>query len=480
MAVLENLEPKRVFHYFEELTKIPRPSYHEEAVNQYLIQFAEEHNLEHYTDELHNVIMIREAAPGYEEEPAVILQGHMDMVCEKVPGLEKNMNTEGLDVAVDGNYVYAEGTSLGGDDGVAVAYALALLDDPDLKAPRLEFVCTVSEEVGMEGAAAIDLSMLQGKQLLNIDSEEEGILLAGCAGGTSAKIALPVEWEKKSGVVVTVSLDEFTGGHSGVEIIKQGGNANVIFARLAAAALDEGTVYISTYRGGSKENAIPKRGEGTLVVHKDDIDLVMEGLEKEADAIKKEYHLTDPNLTITIMRGKIEEKTVLDVDSTNAFVALTLALPNGIQRMSTVSDKPETSLNLGIMKLSNQGLYLQYAVRSAIGSAREAMERKMRVIATAFGAEVNYTGTYPAWEYRENSPFRDKMASVYKEMFGEDVVIDTIHAGVECGLLSEKIEGLDCISVGPNILHVHTTDEKLDIASTERMYRYIKKVLETK
>ena len=481
MSVLENLEPKRVFHYFEELSKIPRASYHEEKVSAWLVKFAEEHNLEHYTDEVHNVIMIKPAAKGYEDQPAIILQGHMDMVCEKVAGLEKNMIEEGLDIKEDGKYVYAEGTTLGGDDGIAVAYALALLEDETLKAPRLEFVCTVSEEVGMDGARAIDLSMLEGNLVLNMDSEVEGTLLAGCAGGASAKVALPVEWEKKKGTVVSVKLEGFTGGHSGVEIIKQRGNASVLFARLLSAALDEGRAYVISYRGGLKENAIPKRGEGQLLVLNDDVDAVLQGLRTEADHILSEYHITDPELRIEIEKAEVAEKTVLTSECTESMAALLQALPNGIQRMSvSIENMPETSLNLGICKLSNQGLFLQYAVRSAYASARDDLDRKLRVIATYFGAEVNFGGEYPAWEYNETSPFRDKMVHIYEEMFGETPKIDTIHAGLECGLLSDKIKNLDAVSMGPNILDIHTTDERLDIASTERMYRYIRQVLETK
>lgn len=479
MRVLSQLEPANVFGYFEDICHIPHPSYKEEKISAFLVDFAKEHNLEYYQDELYNVIMIKEATPGYEDVPPIILQGHMDMVAEKKAGCTKNMDEEGLDLAIDGDFIYAKDTTLGGDDGIAVAYALAILDDERLEHPRLEFVCTVSEEVGMEGAAGIDVSMLKGKKLLNIDSEEEGVMLTSCAGGCSAEITLPIAREEQTGEKLTVQISDLAGGHSGVEIHKERANANCVMSRILRELNRVCEISILSWEGGRKDNAIPRDGSATIVVT--DAEVVEKRFEKVAAEITKEYASSDPNLCITMTReGNATVRAVSAADSAK-MIALIQALPNGVMRMSRdIEGLVETSLNLGILNLEEDKLVLAYSLRSSVDSAKESLLQQVICVAQAMDGAVTTSGTYPAWEFKKDSKLRDDMVAVYERMFGEKPVLEAVHAGLECGILSGKIAGLDCVSMGPNIYDIHTTEERLSISSTKRMYEYVTEVLRCK
>lgn len=481
MRVLSQLEPKKVFEYFEDISNIPRPSYKEEKISNYLVQFAKDHNLEYYRDELFNVIMIKEATPGYEAVEPIILQGHMDMVCEKKPDCTKNMDEEGLDLAIDGDYIYAKGTTLGGDDGIAVAYALAILDDDTLEHPRLEFVCTVSEEVGMDGAFALDVSMLKGKKLLNLDSEEEGILLTSCAGGCSSRVSLPVARENASGVKISISVAKLTGGHSGAEIDKWRANANTLMAGLLAEMDLRVGVQLISMEGGKKDNAIPRDCEAAVLVDADKVDAAMEAANKFALGVNREFEVSDPEMEIVVANEGETEASVVSAADTAKAIALIQALPNGIQRMSRdIEGLVETSLNLGILVLEDNELVLRYALRSSVGSAKEALMSKVENIAKVMGATAEHNGQYPAWEFKKDSVLREDMIRIYEEMFGKKPVVEAIHAGLECGILAGKIPGLDAVSMGPEMHDIHTTEERLGISSTERMYRYVVEILRCK
>lgn len=482
MGVLESLEPKEVFHFFEEITQIPRPSYHEKAISDYLVKFAEDRGLEVYQDSLYNVIIIKEASEGRESDDPIILQGHMDMVCEKNPGVEKDMTKEGLDLEIDGDYVRAKGTTLGGDDGIAVAYALALLDSASLSHPRLEFICTVSEEVGMDGAHAIDLSPIKGHTLLNMDSEDEGIVLAGCAGGGSANIALPIQREAFEGERVLVHIHGLTGGHSGTEIHKGHASSVSLVSRLLRNLAVCTDMRLVSMVNGSKDNAISR--EGSFVLAVSDRKAAEDVIQKAASDIKSEYHLPDPHLSIDIeepaaLAGVSPDTDPLTAESTRSVITLLNDLPQGVQRMSdNVEGLVETSLNWGIAGLSNDDFSMKAAVRSSVGTAKDDLIARLDWIAQSCGGTFSMTGEYPAWEWVEHSPLREKMARIYKSMFGSDLVIEAIHAGVECGLLADKIPDMDAISMGPNILDIHTPNEHLSISSVERMWRFIKAVIE--
>ena len=476
-----NLEPKEVFRYFKEMSDIPRPSYKEKAISDYLVAFAKEHNLEYYQDDLFNVIMIKEASEGYEDKPAIILQGHMDMVCETAPDCNKDMDKEGLDLEVDGDFLYAKGTTLGADDGIAVAYALALLSDETLKHPRLEFVCTVSEEVGMDGAREIDCSPLQGKLLLNMDNEKEGQVLASCAGGGTARITFPVEREKSLSAdesVLEISLLGGRGGHSGDEIDKGRGNASILLGRVLRHINTAADFKLISITGGSKDNAIPREARATIAVSKEKVEVVKEKVEATSLAIALEFAKTDAGLNATCKEAEAK-LAPFTKECSDKYMLLLASLPNGIRRMSRdIEGLVETSLNLGINHTEEDKVMIGYSVRSSVGTSYTALVEKLKFICGGMGCTVEMYGEYPAWEFVAESKFRENLQKVYKEMFGEELKICAIHAGVECGLLSAKIEGLDAISMGPNIYDIHTPDERLSISSAKRSYEFVRKVIE--
>lgn len=489
MSVLAGLEPKSVFHFFEEITKIPRPSYKEEKISAYLVDFAKERHLEHYQDNLGNVIIIGEATPGYEKVEPIIIQGHMDMVCEKEPDCSIDFEKDPLTIKIQGDEITAEGTTLGGDDGIAIAYALAILDSNAIPHPRLEFVCTVSEEVGMEGVKGIDVSMLKGKKLLNLDSEEEGQMLVSCAGGCRADCLLPVEWKAVTGHEVEICVNGLKGGHSGAEINKGRANANMLMGRILLELSEVYSYRICALAGGSKDNAIPRECEAMLIVKK----RVKAGKQKGfgrtfaaeveaiAERIQKEFSVSDPDIRVSVSVGKEDTKKALTKDATRRTVTLINGLPNGIQRMSDdIEGLVETSLNLGVLSLNEKKLSLRYAIRSSVGTAKEFLLKKMECLTAANGGIVEREGDYPAWEYRKESKLRDDMIRIYTEMYGREPRVEAIHAGVECGILAGKIEGLDAVSIGPDMSGVHTTEEKLSISSTKRVWEFILKVLATK
>lgn len=502
MGVLSNLEPQSVFYFFEEITKIPHGSGNMDQISNYLVDFAKERNLFYIQDAIKNVIIIKEATPGYENEPAIILQGHMDMVAVKKPDYDIDMLTEGLKVAVDGDRIYAEGTSLGGDDGIAVAYALAILDSDTLKHPRLEVVITVDEEVGLDGAREIDLSMLTSHRLLNLDSEEEGIFLTSCAGGARVGCHIPVSQTVTEGVAVEVTVGGLLGGHSGAEIHKERGNSNALMGRLLWKMTQQIPVAIHTIGGGLADNAIPRETKAVLVVTESDKSLLAEIVNTVDAELKAEYATKDPDVFVSVKElgcGSYDCVTVEDAKRAAAFL---WSLPNGVQAMS--ADMPglvETSLNMGILELAEgedteEGadknsadtetaacgenaakLCAEFSVRSSVESSKYALIAQLSAITTLAGGTISMTGEYPGWKYRVDSPLRDKMVALYQKMYGEKPRVEAIHAGLECGLLGSKIEDLDCVSFGPNMSDIHTTEETLSISSTARVWEYLVNLL---
>ena len=482
MRALENLEPKRVFYYFEEICKIPHGSGNVEAISDYLVDFARERGLEVIQDEVKNVIIIKEASEGYEEEPPVIIQGHMDMVAVHKPELAIDMTREPLRLKVEGDKVYAEGTSLGGDDGIAVAYALAILEDDSLKHPRLEVVITVDEETGMDGARHIDLSMLKGNRLLNLDSEEEGIFLTSCAGGARVDCKLQPEFTQMQGTCYEVTVGGLAGGHSGAEIHKERGNSNKLAGRLLwHLCLQELEFGLIEAMGGLADNAIPRETKLQILVengHKKEFETEVRVFEAE---VKAELATKDPDFHIAINQCAEATRRAVCGNELGVVSAFLNGLPNGVQAMS--ADMPglvETSLNLGILKLDETGLQVQFSVRSCVESSKNALIEQLMALVVLAGGEAQVRGDYPGWAYRVDSPLREKMIALYKEMYGEEPKVEAIHAGLECGLLAGKIKDLDCVSFGPNMNNIHTTEEYLSIASTERVWQYLIRLLERK
>lgn len=495
MGVLSGLEPKSVFHYFEEISNIPHGSGNVGQISDYLADFARERNLFYIQDPWKNVIIVKDATHGYEEEPAIILQGHMDMVAVKKPGCAIDLETQGLALGVAGDDIYAKDTSLGGDDGIAVAYALAVLDADNLRHPRLEVVLTVDEETGMGGAREIDLSMLQGRRMLNLDSEKEGVFLASCAGGVRIKCRLPLRQRAMEGVLCEIEILGLQGGHSGDEIHKERGNANALLGRLLYALSEQISFGLVSAEGGLADNAIPRQSRAVLAVEEKDADLIQELVAGMEAQIKDELAVKDPGVGIRMtMPGNhpadavsrnadasILCATAQDSKRAAAFLA---ALPNGVQAMSAdVAGLVETSLNLGILHYqaaSSAEICASFSVRSSIGSAKAALADKLKALTLLAGGSFEAAADYPGWKYRADSPLREKMITLYEEMFGRKPEVKAIHAGLECGILGSKIKDLDMISLGPDIQNIHTTEETMSIASTARVWAYLVRLLEEK
>lgn len=481
MGVLSNLEPKSVFHYFEELTKIPHGSGNVEQISNYLVNFAKERGLFCIQDALKNVIIVKEATPGYEKEPAVILQGHMDMVAVKEPGCPLDMKTEGLKVAIDGEEIYAEGTSLGGDDGIAVAYSLALLDSDTIKHPKLEVIITVDEEVGMDGARAIDLSMLTGNRMINLDSEEEGIFLTSCAGGARVECLVPLKTSAQQGLEAKIKIGGLLGGHSGGEIHKERGNANVLLGRLLYRISGECQVGIVAMQGGLADNAIPREAEAILVVAEEDKDKLDNVVKKVEQELQGELASKDAGVFIQAVYQKAGSYEAVTAEDTKKAVAFLISLPGGVQGMSAeLPGLVETSLNLGVMSCKAGTLSAEFSVRSSVESAKYALIDRLLGLTLLAGGTNRITGDYPGWKYRKDSPLRDKMVRLYEKLYGVEPKVEAIHAGLECGILGSKIADLDCVSIGPDMTAIHTTEETLNIPSTRRVWEYLVALLEEK
>lgn len=474
MMLSEKLYPQRVFYYFEQIAAIPHGSRNTKAISDYLVDFAKEHNLVWYQDENNNVVIVKEASAGYEAAKPIIIQGHMDMVCEKEKGVDIDFEKDGLKLYIDGDFLKAEGTTLGGDDGIAVAYALALLDSQEIAHPKLEVVITVDEEIGMLGADAIDLSMLTGHTMLNIDSEVEGSFLTGCAGGMAVNVTLPIKRVMQSGEKVALTITGLEGGHSGSEIDKEHGNANILMGRLLRALFEETPFGIISLAGGLKDNAITRECVTELLVPQENVNLVKEIADKLDIELKKEFMTADPSVCIEFEDLGKKEESILDFGSVSRVIFYLRSVPNGVQHMSQVMHGlVETSLNLGIMELKEDALHTVTSIRSSVGTRKADLLDRVTAIVELLGGEAEVEGDYPAWEYKQDSSLRPQIAKVYKQLYGKDPVFETIHAGLECGLLSEKIKNLDCVSFGPDNFDIHTPKERLSISSTGRVWDFI-------
>lgn len=468
---LAGLKPESVFTYFEELCAIPHGSRNTKKISDYLVTFAQKQGLTYTQDELNNVVMFQEGTCGMEDHPPVILQGHMDMVCEKDPDCPLDMENQGLDVTHDGKFVFAKGTTLGGDDGIAVAYALALMADKTIPHPPLEVIFTVDEEIGMEGATGVDLSALKGRTLINLDSEDEGIFTVSCAGGARATIHLPVERRAVYGPCVRLTIDGLRGGHSGVEIHKNRANANKLMGELLDRIQALMPLCLTKLEGGAKDNAIPRSCTATLVamgIGLDRINGITEAFQQE---IREKYD--EPEARVLGEDVDALGGNALTAACTAKAIALLNAAPNGVLAWSEdIPGLVQTSLNLGILRLSEE-LTLTFAVRSSVNAEKEALLQNLRDLTAQNQGTYTQMGDYPAWEYRKDSRLRPLMVSLYTEMFGKAPEVVAIHAGLECGILSDKLPGLDCVSMGPQMHDIHTSRETLDIASTERTWNFL-------
>lgn len=484
MGALESLQPSKVFNFFEEIAAIPHGSKNTKLISDYVVSVAKRHNLKYIQDDSNNIVVYMDACfTGTDVSDAndmdtVILQGHLDMVCEKTDDSDFDFSCEGLRLNVEDGFLKAEGTTLGGDDGIAVAYMLALMDSDDIPHPPLELVFTVDEEIGMLGAQAFDMSTLSGKKLLNIDSEDEGHLLVSCAGGATATLHFPILRRGAQGDKYRIVVSGLKGGHSGVEIDKGRANADIVLGKLLQSIFFvDDTMRVITVRGGLKDNAIPIKAEA-FIVSKNEIEVKNE-VSRFLEEYRESYKDADPDLSITIEKVNVNSDVYpLDEAANLSFVMAYGSLPNGVIKMSEdIEGLVQTSLNLGIMDTFSEEITLSFSVRSSVNKEKEALIDELAAIVQSAGGTMTVEGEYPAWEYKEESKLRDVMTAKYEEMFQEKMVVEAIHAGVECGLFVDSIEGLDAVSFGPNIYDIHTPKERLDIASTERTWNFILAVL---
>ncbi len=477
MTVLENLEPRKVYKYFEEICGIPHGSYNTKAISDYLVEFAKNKNLRYIQDNSNNVIIFKDGTKGYEASLPVMIQGHMDMVCEKENDCDIDFEKEGLRLKCDGKIITAEGTTLGGDDGIAVAYALAILASDDIPHPPLEVVITVDEEVGMLGAAALDASVLKSKMMLNIDSEEEGVLLVSCAGGMTSECNIPVEYEDvdgKSGYEITVS--GLLGGHSGVEIDKNRANSNKIMGRILYALSKELSLNIVSVNGGLKDNAIPRETQAIVAFDKNDYAKANNLIVTMERTLKNEYLYTDADIKLNIK--DVDISNVMTKVSTDKVITGLYCYPNGIMRMSSdIEGLVQSSLNLGVLNTDKDKVIFRFSVRSSVETEKVDIGAQLKCLTENLGGQYFESGSYPAWEYKQDSRLRNLMKETYMYMFSEEPEIQAIHAGLECGLFAGKLPGLDCISYGPRIDDIHTPAETLYVDSVKRMWEYTLEVL---
>lgn len=475
MAVLSNLEPKKVFQFFEEICSVPHGSGNIWHVSNYCVAFAKQRGLEYIQDELGNVIIFAPAAPGYEDAEPVILQGHMDMVCVKTPDCPLDLTKDGLELAVDGDSVYAKGTSLGADNGIAVAMALALLDSPEIPRPAVEALITVDEETGLFGAAGVDMTPMKGKKLINMDSEDEGVFTVSCAGGARAVCTMPVSREETTMRRCQVTVGGLLGGHSGIEINKGRGSANKLLGRVLARIAELTGLRLVSMEGGFAGNVITKESKAVLCAA--DLGAVKTAAQEMESVFKSELAETDGGVVVSVDELGAEGVMALTADSTAKCIQVMQAVPQGVQAMSkNIEGLVQTSLNFGVLKLEEE-LEIQFSVRSSVPEEKKQVLATLTGIFGNVGGSVNVSGDYPAWEYKEESPLRDLCIQVFVDQYGRQPKVDAIHAGLECGLLSGKRPELDCISIGPDLRAVHSVDEKLSISSTQRVWAFLLEVL---
>ncbi len=477
MSALENLKPQRVFHYFEQLSAIPHGSDNMDAIAKYCVDFAIKNNLKYVHDKANNVIIYKNGTAGYEQSEPIILQGHLDMVCQKTPDCNIDFEKDGLDLYVDGDYLKARGTTLGADNGIAVAMVLAILESVNIPHPPIEAVFTTDEETGMIGARALDMSVLHGKRMINLDSEAENIVTVSCAGGSDFKVSIPLETTEKNGKKAVLAISGLQGGHSGVDINKGRVNADTLGGRILNYLKNHVDFDIISLNGGDKSNAIPNSFTAELCVA-DSTDFCRK-TQEYIDIVKKEICDREKDFTANITVCDNGKYTVFSEDIKNKIIYTLLCVPNGVCEMSTtIEGLVETSLNLGILQTTDYYILLQFALRSNKQSALISLEDKLSAFFINQNLFFETSGHYPPWEYREASPIRELYCDTYHQMFDANTTVKAIHAGLECGVFAGNIKGLDCISIGPKMHDVHTTRERLSISSTENIYNLLIKILE--
>lgn len=476
--MFEEIDYKNVLDYFYKISQIPRGSGFNDRISDYLVNFARERGLSYVQDALKNVIIKKPATPGYEGHTGVVIQGHMDMVCVAEEGVSHNFKEEPLSLFVDGDMLGARGTTLGGDDGIAIAYGMALLADNTIPHPALEVVITTDEETGMYGAKGLDASQISGRFMINVDSEDEGVVLVSCAGGLRATGTLPLERTAKRGSMLTVKLSGLMGGHSGAEIHKYRTNAIYLMARLLFELKREEEFSIFMMEGGEKDNAIPVWARAELVVPREREARVCCRIQEIFGKYKKELGNSEPGMDLTLSNSLEDSYFVLTEESTRKFLFLLLQAPDGVQKMShEIEGLVESSLNLGILRMDKAEAVFHFSVRSSVGTYKYFLRDKLEELFAFVGARCAADSDYPAWEYRKDSVLREKFTEVFRQFYNEEPKIQAIHAGLECGLICEKIPDMDMISIGPDMRDIHTPKERLSLSSSLRVYKFLEQLL---
>lgn len=476
--VLSGLKPEKVFEFFELLSSVPHGSGNTGPISGLCMDFARERGLWCRRDESNNVIIKKPASKGCEDAQAVILQGHLDMVCTKRPDCDLDMEKEGPRLATDGEWVWAEGSSMGGDDAIGVAAVMAVLDDEELVHPPIEALFTTDEETGLYGAGTVDVSLLEGRMLVNLDSEDEGVFTVSCAGGARCDCTVPVRREAvPEFVYYTVEVSGLKGGHSGAEIHKDRGNAVKLAARFLYNALQRMDLRLDAISGGDFDNVIPKAAKAGVFVEPEKVDVFETMAAEFSETVKKELETTDGGFKLTVTLDRSDANPA-DVDSTERAITAIYATPNGIQRMSPViKDFVQTSLNLGVVRTSANFVSFSFSIRSSEGSEKDDIYSRVEAVVAACGGNSSRRGEYPAWEYRADSKLRDICLRAYRRTYGGEARVEGIHAGLECGVFAERIPDLDAISFGPDLREVHSVRERLNVKSTERMYKLVCEIL---
>ena len=481
MGVLSNIEPKKVMEFFEWLSSVPHGSGNTKQISDLCVSFAKERGLEYYQDSLNNIIIIKEASEGYEDVPALMLQGHLDMVCEKLEGSTHDFTKDGLTLIVDGDWLHADGTTLGGDDCIAVAMALALLDDDSIAHPRLECVFTVDEEVGMDGAFGIDCTPLKARAMLNLDSEEEGVLTVGCAGGMRADCLVPVKRENKTLAGAKIVVGGLVGGHSGAEIDKGRANSNILMGRVFRALSETAPIHVVDLFGGRADNVITNQTEATVAFAAEDADKLCAAAKEMAACFTKEYNPADPDIFVSFEVFGDKEQSVVDAEGTKKIITALMCTPQGIFEMNQkLKGLVQTSLNMGVLRLEEDKMTAGYSVRSSVKTQKEMLGKKLELLYEALGGSVSFRGAYPAWEFADVSPLRDKVSAIFEEQYGHKPEVVMTHGGLECGLFQEKMPGLDTVALGPDLIDIHSPKERLNLPSLVRTWELVKAVVERK
>ena len=472
-------KPEKLFHFFEEISAIPRGSGNEKGISDYLVKFAKDRNLWVHQDEVNNVIIKKEGSEGAKDKEPVMLQGHIDMVCDKLAGVEHDFEKDGIDLVVKDGVLSANGTTLGADNGVAVALMMMVLDDDDIKHPPVECVFTTEEEVGLNGAQALDKSLITARTMINMDSEDEGVATISCAGGLRIQFTRPVKREAAEGSLLSIKIEGLLGGHSGMDISKERQNANLLMARMADHLMRNTDGRLVTFAGGTKDNAITRECEASFIyANKEEAEKAEKLSCALAEVMADEITPDEPDFAceISLEEGRIA--SAIPAEDAKAFIGAIRLAPNGVfSRNMKMDGFVVTSSNMGVVKADEDSLMIVVSPRSSVASLQENTKDRFRTLADTFGFTAEYSGEYPGWNFVEKSRIREVFIESYRELFGKELKVEAIHAGLECGLFSEALPGLDAIAVGPTLYDVHTPDEHVPLDSFERFYELLKDVL---